>query len=35
MAANDYGYEDWKAGSPVTRGYVYESGGVEEREAKL
>lgn len=35
MEANGYGYEDWKAGSPVARGYVYESGAVEEREAKL
>ncbi|KAJ8067766.1 hypothetical protein OCU04_003367 [Sclerotinia nivalis] len=35
VGANGYGYEDWKTGSPVARGYVYESGGVEEREAKL
>ncbi|QSZ28766.1 hypothetical protein DSL72_003271 [Monilinia vaccinii-corymbosi] len=30
-----YGNEIWRSGSPVARGYVYESGGVEEREAKL
>ncbi|CAD6448756.1 c5b34f44-1ada-4806-b52a-c8a9fb9f4649 [Sclerotinia trifoliorum] len=35
VETNGYGYEDWKAGSPVARGYVYESGAVEEREAKL
>ncbi|RAL65764.1 hypothetical protein DID88_005429 [Monilinia fructigena] len=31
----EYGNDVWRSGSPVARGYVYESGGVEEREAKL
>ncbi|KAM0162999.1 hypothetical protein ACHAPG_001370 [Botrytis cinerea] len=35
VEANEYAYEDWKAGSPVASGYVYESGEVQEREAKL
>ncbi|ESZ89914.1 hypothetical protein SBOR_9703 [Sclerotinia borealis F-4128] len=33
--AHEYSNEVWRAGSPVARGYVYESGGVEEREMKL
>lgn len=32
---NEYGNDAWRAGSPVARGYVYESGSVAEREMKL
>ncbi|TGO40045.1 hypothetical protein BHYA_0043g00320 [Botrytis hyacinthi] len=35
VEANEYAFEDWKAGSPVASGYVYESGEVQGREAKL